>query len=163
MGWSPRTALSLALSPTRVARPLRRRQCHSALQSRAGRLAMDVNLSNLLNGNAALSADMAARLEKAFKYPLKDLICCFRCCQRSLRRPHLSGLDASCRPDGRRVYLPPDRTRARRGGAQTHPTRGPRVGPQNNGPARCHPQSAATLDARQLSPECAAPKVTSSV
>ena len=31
-------------------------------------------LSNLLNGNAALSADMAARLEKAFKYPLKDLM-----------------------------------------------------------------------------------------
>src|SRR6267378_1697601 len=26
-------------------------------------------LSNLLNGNAALSAEMAARLEKAFKYP----------------------------------------------------------------------------------------------
>src|SRR5688500_12690573 len=26
-------------------------------------------LSNLLNGNAALSADMAARLEKAFNYP----------------------------------------------------------------------------------------------
>jgi addiction module HigA family antidote len=31
-------------------------------------------LSNLLNGNAALSADMAARLEKAFKYPLKNLM-----------------------------------------------------------------------------------------
>ena len=31
-------------------------------------------LSNLLNGNAALSADMAARLERAFKYPLKDLM-----------------------------------------------------------------------------------------
>src|SRR3984957_5374854 len=31
-------------------------------------------LSNLLNGNAALSADMAARLEKAFKYPRKDLM-----------------------------------------------------------------------------------------
>lgn len=31
-------------------------------------------LSNLLNGNAALSADMAARLEKAFQYPLKDLM-----------------------------------------------------------------------------------------
>lgn len=31
-------------------------------------------LSNLLNGNSALSADMAARLEKAFKYPLKDLM-----------------------------------------------------------------------------------------
>jgi addiction module HigA family antidote len=31
-------------------------------------------LSNLLNGNAALSPDMAARLEKAFKYPLKDLM-----------------------------------------------------------------------------------------
>jgi addiction module HigA family antidote len=31
-------------------------------------------LSNLLNSNAALSADMAARLEKAFKYPLKDLM-----------------------------------------------------------------------------------------
>jgi len=31
-------------------------------------------LSNLLNGNAALSADMAARLEKAFNYPLKDLM-----------------------------------------------------------------------------------------
>ncbi|MFZ1150903.1 MAG: helix-turn-helix domain-containing protein, partial [Xanthobacteraceae bacterium] len=31
-------------------------------------------LSNLLNGNAALSAEMAARLEKAFKYPLKDLM-----------------------------------------------------------------------------------------
>lgn len=31
-------------------------------------------LSNLLNGKAALSADMAARLEKAFNYPLKDLM-----------------------------------------------------------------------------------------
>src|SRR3954471_22052918 len=31
-------------------------------------------LSNLLNGNAALSADMAARLEKAFNYPRQDLI-----------------------------------------------------------------------------------------
>lgn len=31
-------------------------------------------LSNLLNANAALSADMAARLEKAFQYPLKDLM-----------------------------------------------------------------------------------------
>jgi addiction module HigA family antidote len=31
-------------------------------------------LSNLVNGNAALSADMAARLEKAFNYPLKDLM-----------------------------------------------------------------------------------------
>jgi addiction module HigA family antidote len=31
-------------------------------------------LSKLLNGNAALSADMAARLEKAFKYPLNDLM-----------------------------------------------------------------------------------------
>jgi len=31
-------------------------------------------VSNLLNGNAALSADMAARLEKTFKYPLKDLM-----------------------------------------------------------------------------------------
>lgn len=31
-------------------------------------------LSNLLNGNAALSPDMAARLEKVFQYPLKDLM-----------------------------------------------------------------------------------------
>ncbi len=31
-------------------------------------------LSNLLNGNSALSADMASRLEKAFKFPLKDLM-----------------------------------------------------------------------------------------
>lgn len=31
-------------------------------------------LSNLLNGNAALSGDMAARLAKAFKYPLEDLM-----------------------------------------------------------------------------------------
>ncbi|ROZ79287.1 addiction module antidote protein, HigA family [Pseudomonas neustonica] len=31
-------------------------------------------LSNLLNGKAALSAEMAARLEKAFKYPLKNLM-----------------------------------------------------------------------------------------
>jgi addiction module HigA family antidote len=31
-------------------------------------------LSNLLNGKAALSADMATRLEKAFNYPLKDLM-----------------------------------------------------------------------------------------
>lgn len=31
-------------------------------------------LSNLLNGNAALSPEMAARLEKAFNYPLKDLM-----------------------------------------------------------------------------------------
>jgi addiction module HigA family antidote len=31
-------------------------------------------LSNLINGNATLSADMAARLEKAFNYPLKDLM-----------------------------------------------------------------------------------------
>ncbi|VVE51245.1 addiction module antidote protein, HigA family [Pandoraea iniqua] len=31
-------------------------------------------LSNLLNGNASLSAEMAARLEKAFSYPLKELM-----------------------------------------------------------------------------------------
>lgn len=31
-------------------------------------------LSNLLNGKAALSHEMAARLEKAFQYPLKDLM-----------------------------------------------------------------------------------------
>jgi addiction module HigA family antidote len=31
-------------------------------------------LSNLLNGKAALSAEMATRLEKAFQYPLKDLM-----------------------------------------------------------------------------------------
>lgn len=31
-------------------------------------------LSNLLNGNAALSPDMAARLEKAFSFPRKDLL-----------------------------------------------------------------------------------------
>ena len=31
-------------------------------------------LSNLLNGNASLSSDMAARLAKAFHYPLKDLM-----------------------------------------------------------------------------------------
>jgi addiction module HigA family antidote len=31
-------------------------------------------LSNLLNGKAALSPEMAARLEKAFKYPLKNLM-----------------------------------------------------------------------------------------
>lgn len=31
-------------------------------------------LSNLLNGNSALSAEMAARLERAFKVPLKDLM-----------------------------------------------------------------------------------------
>jgi len=31
-------------------------------------------LSNLLNGNAALSADMAARLEKAFNYPRSELL-----------------------------------------------------------------------------------------
>jgi len=31
-------------------------------------------LSNLLNGHAALSADMAARLEKAFQYPRDDLM-----------------------------------------------------------------------------------------
>lgn len=31
-------------------------------------------LSNLLNGNAALSAEMAARLERAFQYPLKNLM-----------------------------------------------------------------------------------------
>jgi len=31
-------------------------------------------LSNLLNGNASLSTDMATRLEKAFKYPRKDLL-----------------------------------------------------------------------------------------
>ena len=31
-------------------------------------------LSNLLNGNAALSADMAARLARAFNYPLADLM-----------------------------------------------------------------------------------------
>src|ERR1043166_3744533 len=31
-------------------------------------------LSNLLNGNAALSADMAARLERAFNYPRKELM-----------------------------------------------------------------------------------------
>jgi addiction module HigA family antidote len=31
-------------------------------------------LSNLLNGNAALSAEMATRFEKAFRYPRKDLL-----------------------------------------------------------------------------------------
>ncbi|MGY3489635.1 addiction module HigA family antidote [Bradyrhizobium sp. USDA 4011] len=31
-------------------------------------------LSNLLNGNASLSADMAARLEKVFNYPRRDLM-----------------------------------------------------------------------------------------
>ncbi len=31
-------------------------------------------LSNLLNGNAALSSEMATRLEKTFHYPLKDLM-----------------------------------------------------------------------------------------
>jgi addiction module HigA family antidote len=31
-------------------------------------------LSNLLNGNAALSPDMAVRLEQAFKYPRKELL-----------------------------------------------------------------------------------------
>lgn len=31
-------------------------------------------LSNLLNGNSALSAEMAARLERAFRVPLKDLM-----------------------------------------------------------------------------------------
>ena len=31
-------------------------------------------LSNLLNGNASLSGDMAARLAKVFKYPLEDLM-----------------------------------------------------------------------------------------
>lgn len=31
-------------------------------------------LSNLLNGNATLSAEMAARLEKVFQYPLKGLM-----------------------------------------------------------------------------------------
>nr|WKF56699.1 hypothetical protein HUO10_001160 [Paraburkholderia busanensis] len=31
-------------------------------------------LSNLLNGNAALSGEMATRLEKAFNFPLKDLM-----------------------------------------------------------------------------------------
>jgi len=31
-------------------------------------------LSNLLNGNSALSAEMATRLEKAFKVPLKELM-----------------------------------------------------------------------------------------
>src|SRR5437868_1372657 len=31
-------------------------------------------LSNLLNGNAGLSPDMAARLEKAFNYPLQNLM-----------------------------------------------------------------------------------------
>ena len=31
-------------------------------------------LSNLLNGNSSLSSDMAARLSKAFKYPIDDLL-----------------------------------------------------------------------------------------
>jgi addiction module HigA family antidote len=31
-------------------------------------------LSNLLNGNATLSGDMATRLAKAFKFPLEDLM-----------------------------------------------------------------------------------------
>ena len=31
-------------------------------------------LSNLLNGNVSLTADMATRLEKAFNYPFKDLM-----------------------------------------------------------------------------------------
>src|SRR4051812_26573455 len=31
-------------------------------------------LSNLLNGNASLSADMATRIEKAFKFPRDELL-----------------------------------------------------------------------------------------
>ncbi len=57
-------------------------------------------LSNLLNGNAALSADMAARLEKAFKYPLKDLMEM----QARYEAAQAKGKDA---PANTKAYVPP--------------------------------------------------------
>jgi plasmid maintenance system antidote protein VapI len=57
-------------------------------------------LSNLLNGNAALSADMAARLEKAFKYPLKDLM-------EMQARHDAAQAKRKDAPAGTKAYVPP--------------------------------------------------------
>ena len=72
----------------------------------------------------------------------------------------LSGLDASRRPHGRRVHLPPNRTGTRHRRPPAHAARRPWLGPRNHGPALRHAQPAATRHARQLPPERAAPKVT---
>jgi plasmid maintenance system antidote protein VapI len=57
-------------------------------------------LSNLLNGKAALSPSMAARLERAFKYPLKDLM--------ELQAQYETALaEQSAAPLDAKAYVPP--------------------------------------------------------
>jgi addiction module HigA family antidote len=59
-----------------------------------------VALSNLLNGNAALSADMAARLEKAFNCPRKELL--------ELQARHdAERADKRITPADAKAYVPP--------------------------------------------------------
>lgn len=57
-------------------------------------------LSNLLNGKAALSADMAARLEKAFNFPLKDLM-------EMQARYDAAQAQHKDRPANTKAYVPP--------------------------------------------------------
>lgn len=57
-------------------------------------------LSNLLNGNSALSADMAARLEKAFQYPRQDLM-------EMQARYEAALAKHKAVPSGTRAYVPP--------------------------------------------------------
>jgi addiction module HigA family antidote len=57
-------------------------------------------LSNLLNGNAALSADMAARLEKAFKkYSRKELL--------EMQAKYDAALAKTNAPADTKAYVPP--------------------------------------------------------
>lgn len=57
-------------------------------------------LSRLLNGHASLSADMAARLEKAFQHPLKDLMAM----QARYEAAQAAQKEA---PAGTKAYVPP--------------------------------------------------------
>ncbi len=57
-------------------------------------------LSNFLNGNAALSADMATRLAKAFNYPRKDLL-------EMQARYDAAQANTKSAPAGIKAYVPP--------------------------------------------------------
>src|SRR5258708_2817280 len=57
-------------------------------------------VSNLLNGNAALSADMAARLQKTFKFPLHDLM------EMHARYDAAKAMQKE-RPTNTKAYVPP--------------------------------------------------------
>ena len=63
---------------------------------------------------------------------------------RSLRRPHLSGLDPSRRAHGRRVHLPADRTGTRHRRPPAHAARRAWLGPRDHGPALRAPQPATS-------------------